>query len=189
MFGWQTKAQKLLSRRIAHEVLSALECSPNSKPDDCGFAHAFKRIDATPRKITKKERDWADAEAVNSAKRLPADSWWPKLLRQVVDNYEGKYKAQPLPTEIHSLRFGDLAIVTNPFELFVDYAFQIMGRSPALQTSVAQLANGTGIYLPTARGAQNGSYGAMPAVAPIGPEGGQEVVETSIELITKLFAK
>ena len=42
--------------------------------------------------------------------------------------------------ELHVLRLGDVAIATNPFELFLDYGVQIEGRSPALQTFLIQLA-------------------------------------------------
>jgi len=34
---------------------------------------------------------------------------------------------------------GDVAITTNPFELFVDFGVQIKACSPALQTFVVQL--------------------------------------------------
>lgn len=177
-----------IARRVANEVVSALECATPVKAADGLFRHACKSFKVTPRTITKKEHDWAAAESEKAARSMGADKWWPKLLRQVADNYEGKVTIPPMPVEVHALRFGDLAIATNPFEFFTDYAFQIMARSPARQTSVAQLVCGTGLYLPTARGAENGSYGAMPSVAPIGPEGGQEIVEASVELIAALFA-
>ena len=177
-----------IARRVIQEVVSAFECTTPFKTEDEPFSHTVKHLKATPRTITRKEHDWALAGAEESTKANGPDNWWTKLLRQVVDDFEGKAKIPPMPVEVHALRFGDLAIVTNPFELFVDYAFQIIGRSPAQQTAVVQLACGTGLYLPTARGAANGSYGAMPAVAPIGPEGGQEVVEASLELISRLFS-
>jgi len=176
-----------IARRITNEVVSALECTTPIKAEDGQFSHACKNFNATPRTITRQEHDWAVTEAEASAKTNGTDNWWTKLLRQVADDFEGKAKIPPMPVEVHALRFGELAITTSPFELFVDYAFQIIGRSPAQQTAVVQLACGIGLYLPTPRGATHGSYGAMPAVAPIGPEGGQEVVEASLELVSQLF--
>ena len=58
--------------------------------------------------------------------------------------------ATPLPIEIHALRGGDIAKVTNPFELYLDYGIRIKGRSPAIQTFVVELA-GSPSYLPTAK--------------------------------------
>lgn len=43
------------------------------------------------------------------------------------------------PIEIHVVRIGDIAIATNPFELYLDYGIRINGRSPAIQTFVVQL--------------------------------------------------
>ena len=44
---------------------------------------------------------------------------------------------------------GDLGIVTNPFELFLDYALRIKARSPAPQTAVVQLAAGLALMEPS----------------------------------------
>jgi hypothetical protein len=42
--------------------------------------------------------------------------------------------------ELHVLRFGDVAIATNAFELFTEFGIQMKARSRALQTFVIQLA-------------------------------------------------
>lgn len=81
-----------------------------------------------------------------------------------------------------------MAMATNPFELYVDYGLRIKARSPAAQTVITQLAAGTGLYLPTERAVRGGSYGAMPAVCSVGPEGGQELVEETLAVIAALFA-
>jgi hypothetical protein len=52
---------------------------------------------------------------------------------------------------------------------------------------VVQLAAGLGWYLPTARAIEGGHYGAHPVVAPIGAEGGQELVEATLALAAGLF--
>ena len=91
-----------------------------------------------------------------------------------------------MPTHIHALRIGDAVMITNPFELFLDYGLRIKARSPASQTFVVQLA-GPGFYLPTESAVQAGGYGAMPAVSATGPEGGGELVEAMLDLIRDLF--
>jgi hypothetical protein len=50
-----------------------------------------------------------------------------------------------------------------------------------------QLACGTGLYLPSRRAVNGGHYGAHPVVAPVGPEGGQELVEATLAAIDELF--
>ncbi len=92
--------------------------------------------------------------------------------------------AAPFTMEMHVLRLGDVAIATNVFELFTDYGVQIQARSPALQTFIIQLA-GPGTYLPTQRGVRGGGYGAE--VFQVGPEGGQVLVNKTVEAIETLW--
>jgi len=104
-----------------------------------------------------------------------------------VECFDGVRTAAPVPVEIHVLRIGDAALATNPFELFLDYGLRIKAQSPAAQTIVVQLAAGSGAYLPTERAVQGGGYGAMPAVANVGPESGKELVEATLQMIRGLF--
>ena len=97
-------------------------------------------------------------------------------------------KVQPkMPVELHVLRLGEMVMTTNPFELYLDYGNRIKGRSPAIQTFLIQLANGSDGYLPPSRSIAGGSYGAVPASTLIGPEGGQELVEKTLELVTSIW--
>jgi len=44
------------------------------------------------------------------------------------------------PSEFHVIRLGDIAIATNPFELFMDYGVLIKARSKAVFTLLVQLS-------------------------------------------------
>ena len=172
--------------RVSDAVCRALSCaSPTEGPTP--FAHAVGRMALTPRRITREERDWAEAEHARALSNHSPDSWWPQRLRAVVECFDGVRTAEPVPVEMHVLRVGDLALATNPFELFTDYGLRIRARSPAVQTMVVQLAAGCGWYLPTERAVRAGGYGAMPAVSVVGPEGGQELVEGTLAMIGPLF--
>jgi hypothetical protein len=91
------------------------------------------------------------------------------------------------PIEMHVLRIGEAVLATNPFELYLDYGLRIKARSPAVQTFIAQLTAGCGWYLPTERATHGGHYGAHPVVAPVGPEGGQLLVEETLATIRQVF--
>jgi hypothetical protein len=109
--------------------------------------------------------------------------------RDVVDRYE-KQKTDPNPkmeAEIHVLRIGDVAICTNQFELFTDYGIRIQARSNALQTFVIQLAAGAGSYLPTEKAVRGGGYSAVIQSDAVSPEGGQILVNRTVELINSLW--
>jgi hypothetical protein len=68
----------------------------------------------------------------------------------------------------------------------VDDGIQIKSRSAAAQTFVVQLA-GQASYLPTRRSVAGGAYGAIPESTEVGPEGGRELVDRTIELIEGLW--
>jgi hypothetical protein len=109
--------------------------------------------------------------------------WYQK----VVDRYGAQEQQPTVTVEVHALRIGDVAIITNPFELFLDYGVQMQGRSKALQTFVLQLTNGSSGYLATERAVKGGGYSAVIASNRVGPEGGQVLVDRSVELINSLW--
>jgi len=114
--------------------------------------------------------------------RWPADCWSGS------DRFEQQQagKTEPYAMELHVVRLGDVAIATNDFELYTDYGVAMQARSPALQTLVIQLAGG-GSYLPTERAVRGGGYGAIPQSNRVGPEGGQVLVDRTVEVIQSLW--
>ena len=106
--------------------------------------------------------------------------------RQVAERYELQQREPTLSTEVHVLRLGETAFATNQFEYYLDFGLQIKARSPAVQTFVVQLA-GPGTYLPTQRAAVGRSYGAVPASTPVGPEGGRELADWTVQAIEALW--
>ncbi len=106
--------------------------------------------------------------------------------QSVKERYELE-KIQPtMPVEIHVIRIGDIVIATNQFEFYLDYGIRIKGRSPSVQTFIVQLT-GSGTYLPTPRSVAGGAYGAVPASTLIGPEGGLEFVEKTLDMINDVW--
>ena len=89
------------------------------------------------------------------------------------------------PAEIHIIRLGDIAIASNPFELFIDYGMLIKARSKAVLTFIVQLSCHHSGYLPTLRAAEGGGYSADKYL--VGPEGGQVLVDETTRLINEMW--
>ena len=98
---------------------------------------------------------------------------------------EARWKPSMVPIEFHVLRLGDIAIATNPFELFLDYGVQIKGRSKAILTFLSQLTCDHHGYLPTRRAVTGGDYSAVNNE--VGPRGGRALVEESVKAINSLW--
>lgn len=89
------------------------------------------------------------------------------------------------PTEFHVIRLGDIAIVTNPFELFIDYGNLIKARSKAILTFLVQLSCQHSGYLPTEKAVRGGGYSADQYL--VGPEGGYKFVDETVTRINQMW--
>ncbi len=108
-----------------------------------------------------------------------------KKKERLVEHYKKQDKVTFFRMELHVIRLGDVAFATNPFELFADFGFQMMGRSNAKQTFIVQLSCDECGYLATQRAIEGGGYSAM--VNHVGPEGGQMLVNETVKLINELW--
>jgi hypothetical protein len=111
-----------------------------------------------------------------------------RVSRTMVARYQYQQQDSFYTAELHLLRLGDLAMATNPFELFVDYGVQIKARSPATQTCVVQLTAGCAAYLPTTRAVQGGGYSARIDDGVVGPEGGKVLVDETSRILQEMFS-
>ncbi len=105
----------------------------------------------------------------------------------VVLRYRQQVKDPNYAFRCHILRLGNVAIATNPFELYQEFGQRIKARARAQQVFIAQLANGVGGYLPTVSAVKGGSYSSKPASTVCGPEGGDELVKKTLEVMDSLW--
>lgn len=105
----------------------------------------------------------------------------------VIKRYRNQDATPTYTMELHAVRLGDSAFVTNPFELFLDFGQMIIARSPAKQTFTIQLACDVGRYLPTAKAVTGGGYSALIINGSVGPEGGRMLVDASVKAIEELW--
>ena len=180
-----------IGRRISGSVLETLEIARKDARDRVPMTHRVADLALTRRVISETEYKAAGAALAKfKAKGQLVGTDRVHMLREqdVVERYEKSAELGKFPVEVHALRIGDVAIATNPFELFLDYGLQIQGRSPATQTFVIQLACNYSGYLPTAQAIRHGSYSATPPSNQVGPEGGQELVDQTVGMLEELWS-
>ncbi|MCP5113639.1 MAG: hypothetical protein GY953_22630 [bacterium] len=154
------------------------------------FVHKVEDVDLPVRRVREAELPVAQREYDRWMKAPDTDKRRHRLLqrhREVIERHRRQETEPFYRVELHAIRLGDISIVTNPFELFLDFGVQIKARSVAEQTFIAQLAGDYGGYLPTARAVEAGGYGAEITSNYVGPEGGEVLVNRSVELINEMW--
>ncbi|MEN6602184.1 MAG: hypothetical protein ABFD86_07190 [Bryobacteraceae bacterium] len=179
-----------IARRISLAVEEVYPAAAADVRTEAPFVHRTEELRLPVRKVTAAEMESAKAEYARLEK-VPATQGSRFVLmnraRKVMERYRTQDSAPEYPIELHVIRLGDVALATNPFELFLDYGIRMKARSRAEQTFLVQLACGTSGYLPTAKAVAAGGYGAEVASNQVGPEGGQILVDRTLAVINSLF--
>jgi hypothetical protein len=186
-----------IARRIVMAVEDTYEVVKNDRHSNVPLIHKVEKIQLPMRFVT--EAEYAEAkEAVEKAavrinqnpESATREYRRMKWYETTVNRYE-RQKTDPKPMyemELHVLRLGDAAICTNSFELFTDYGIRMKARSKAVQTFIVQLA-GPGTYLPTEKAVRGGHYSAVVHSSLAGPEGGNVLVEKTVNIINSLWTE
>jgi len=100
-----------------------------------------------------------------------------------------QYSKRPIDTmPIHVLRIGDVALVTQPCELYCQFGLDIKRRSPAPLTAVVGLADGYCGYCPTIASILGGGYSGQPiSWTRLEPYAGYYLVEAVGPMMNQLW--
>jgi len=177
---------QLTRRHISHDDIYTARGTWH-KPQVETVPEAFDRLLAEYKKRYQELEEHPELKKKKNWYVPISKAYW-RLMRAsvVMDRYKLERSDPSLEVEVHVIRIGDMAIATNPFELYVDFGMQIKARSKSVQTFVVQLA-GEGSYLPTHRAVAGGDYGAIPQSNLVGPEGGRQLVNQTLALIDSLW--
>ena len=199
---------KALSERkdIAERVIAAVkEVYGWAKKDirhDAEVRHIRREVPVHKRLVSDEEAEWCRNNIAYLEANLPDpkacteeeyrremssfNSYKNRNLRAIHRNETDKLDPMTKAV-VHTVRIGEVAFATNRFELYMDYMHQIQARSPFIQTFVVQLSGeGPSGYLPTERGKENKGYSASIFCNQVGPEGGRDLVEGTLEMLQEL---
>lgn len=196
-------AMQEAARKIDRAVADTWEAVRTTGRGDIPLVHRVESLQLPMRKVTEEQYVGAKAEydKIRAAlkanpNKAPAEvDWMPGGWHGcVLKRYELQQKDPEArySTTIHVIRLGETAILTNQFELFTEYGIRMKARCPAVQTFVIQLTDDgqdIGSYLPTEKAVHGGSYSAIIQSTPVGPEGGQILVDETVRIADELFPK
>lgn len=206
--GGNHQYNKCMAERydIAERILEGLKDIYSwAKKDiqtDCAVRHIHKVMTLDKRLVTEEEKVWCEEKIRELADQVPdptqsdPEEYRKKKSRydsvknrnnRVIEKYRTQNEDPTIDMDAHVVQIGEIAFATNRFELYHDFMHRIQARSPFLQTFVVQLAGAVGgSYLSTARGVANKGYGSCIFDNVVGPEGGQQLVEQTLELLNEL---
>lgn len=183
-----------IGERISEAVLRGYKLARNYIEYQPVFVHRVLPMALPIRTVTEEEYLEAENEVKEIHQRFSkehpmemADLVKAFEPQGVVLRYRQQKKSAAYEFVCHVLRLGNVAIATNPFELYHEYALRMKARAKAEQVFVVQLANGAGGYLPTESAVKGGSYSSKAASTVCGPDGGDELVEKTIDVINALW--
>lgn len=189
-----TEECQAIGERIAEAVARGYKKAANRIFEQPVLKHKVVSMALPIRRVSREafeeaERTLAQARRDFSAEHPMTSADQVRLYGPVgiAERYEVQNRSGVFEFKMHLIRIGDAVLITNPFELFVEYGMRVRARCRANQVFHIQLSNGVGDYLPTAAAVKGGSYSSEPASTLVGPEGGEELTERMIREADELF--
>lgn len=182
-----------IGERIADTVLRKIRKAQNNMMSDVVLKNEKKILNLPIRKVSETDKVYAKREFENyciKANKKEFDAYDMAVLHKyagILKRYEVQETTIFHKAEIHIARLGDIAFATNPFDLFLDYGSRIRARSWAAQTFIIQFACDKAGYIPTEKAEKTGHYSAYVASSIVGHEGGNLLVNETLEEIKRLF--
>lgn len=101
-----------------------------------------------------------------------------------------KISEKNLSSEIQVVSLGDIALVSIPGELFVEYGLEIKKKSPFPHTFIIGYANDYVGYIPTSKAFKEGGYEVRTgAASKLDPKTGDMITGKALEILHKLKEK
>ena len=206
--GLVNPAEVYRRRDICEQICNAFDevylWAKKERFDDIPILHTVKTVTLEKRLITKEEYDafrnrpdYIEKPLLCTENKVEDLKWNSREICRkneyhiVEELYEAQKEEPTLDMEMHIIRVGSIAFASNMFEMYMDYAHRIQGRSPYEQTFIVQLCaqphRRNGSYLATERAAKGRGYSANLYSNLVSPAGGQRLVEETLSELKKLY--
>ena len=182
-----------IARRILRAVENVIDTARNNIRTELTFQHRAELVSLPVWKVSEKRHAQALARykaGKDRTDKLPSSEYirW-RVSRTMLGRFAYQKKDPYYKAELHLLRLGDVAVATNPFELYTDYGLRIKARSPAVHTCVVQLTADCAGYLATPRAVRGGGYSARIDDGVVGPAGGTVLVDETTRILKEMWPK
>ena len=149
-------------------------------------------LDMRQRAISLKHRMPTEAQIERARKIVAVDAEGEKNLPRLAKVYAERtlVLAENSPTTevlIQTIRIGDLAICSLPFEVLVEIGLELKAESPAADTFVVELANGGYGYLPTPAQHAFGGYETWLGTSKVQKDASDILTAELLDMLGEMF--
>jgi len=182
-----------IGERVSYVVNRKIKTAEKKLISEAVLKHRVIKCELPIRKVTETDRLNAIENIKKYIDRLPNKEYTAydtaalHVETGILDRYAMQETETVIKPEVHFVRLGNIAIATNPFEMFLDYGNRIKARSHAEQTFLIQLACDSCGYLPTEKAEKGGHYSAYVSSGTCGHEGGDLYVAKTLDAIKEMF--
>ena len=130
--------------------------------DDVPLCHQYEDLSMKVRLPEPERVEWA-REILSRVGSGNEPDGWERMMAHGISLLQDEYGDNPVDTvPVHAVRVGDVALLTQPCELYCQFGIDIKRRSPAPLTAVCNITDGYRGYCPTAYGVLGGGYSGEP---------------------------
>ncbi|MFW6158041.1 MAG: hypothetical protein ACOC8E_01630 [Planctomycetota bacterium] len=171
---------------VAGETLRLLHEA--SWHESAPLAHRHQELQVDVRLPEAERVDWAK-EVLSRVGGDDEPDGWERMLAYGVTLLHDEYAGDPVESlRLHAVRIGDVALFTEPCELYCQFGLDIKRRSPAPLTAVCNITDGDAGYCPTGYGVIGGGYSGEPIHwCRLEPFAGYRIVDTAAKLLRELW--
>jgi hypothetical protein len=172
---------EVVANQVAGEIFRAMQGIEYH--DSVPLKVVERELVLETRRPTAAMVDWARgvlARPEGAPARHPRERIYAERTMRMVD------MPARIEVPLQALRIGGLAVVTIPFEAFVEIGLELKAKSPFPDTFVISLANGAYGYLPTVAHHELGGYETWLGTNQVEVQAAPRIVEALLQMLAQL---
>jgi hypothetical protein len=183
-----------IGKRLGREIVERLPEAVEVMKGEAVIKNQTLTVDFPLRRVSDEEYESnllklrAKIDEFGTSEITPGQASDIYIYAGAIKRYLMQDEAPTFAGKVHVARIDDIAFASNPFELFLDYGNRIRGRSPAAQTFLIQLCDGSFGYLPTEKAERGSHYSAYVSSGWTGHEGGDLLVDKTLSMLNGIFS-
>ncbi len=196
---WEEEGCRDLGEKIGREIIARMD-SPNYKNEGEAY-HIARHVPLPIWNPTSEEYEKAETDMAHFMKKYGKGDGEIIIFEETdgtdvfelcsADTIIGRQKRGRVTVDgtVHALRMGKTVLLSNPYELFVEYADRIKAACHEAHIFDVQMTDDDLNYLPTPDAMKRGGYSAVIFACQSAADAGEVLTAESIDLVREIIEK